>query len=129
VDQHQARDDQQVPDVERVAAVGEEAGLDQVLGEDLPVLAAAADVGQADHQRAQALAGEDDQHAQRLQLLVRERIAEQDRGPRAERDRQEDQRKEQVPVLEEELADARQAGAGRGVARGLHGAAILTSRR
>src|SRR4029079_1357066 len=55
VDDHHAGQHHQIADVERIAAVGEEAFLHEAIGVDFLILAAAFDVGVANHGNPQDL--------------------------------------------------------------------------
>ena len=60
----------QVAEVERIAAVREHSVGHQIVGVDAPILAAAADVGEPDHQRAQRLTGDRELDAHQVERAV-----------------------------------------------------------
>jgi hypothetical protein len=122
VDQHHAQDAQDVAQVERVAAVREDAADHQALGVDLLVLAAARDVFQADRHGADRLTGGGEHHARQSEQDVVADVAQEQARLGAEGEREQDDREQEVAVLEEDRAEPERTRglAGRRFSRAVH---------
>ena len=104
------QNDEQVPDVERIAAVGEHASVDERVSPQLTILASPCDVDETDDERPPRLTSERDEQPDRIRHVIDTHVATRDTRPRAEPDQQQHQRKEQVSGLEEKMPRPRQRG-------------------
>ena len=92
VHDRETQNDEQVPDVKRIAAVREHASVDERVGPHLAVLTSSCDVDETDDEHPQRLTGERDEQPDRVRHVIDAHVATHDPRPCAEPDQQQHQR-------------------------------------